>query len=275
MTSDYDRIRQAILFINDQADQQPDLETVAKQIGISPAYLQRVFHRWAGVSPKRFLQYLNATRAKQLLRDSVSVLDTAFEIGLSGPGRLHDLTISMDAVSPGQYARHGEGISVRYGVHDSPFGQCLIGVTERGINFLRFLDDSEVETHVEDLQREWHRSRLIKDQKATAAIVESIFQHADRATFLLHLKGTNFQLKVWEALLKIPESCLISYQNLARRMDEPAATRAVASAVGRNPVAYLIPCHRVLRSSGALGGFRWGLDRKQVMLARELMRGES
>lgn len=271
MTSDYDRIKQAILFINEEAANQPNLETVAKQIGISSAYLQRIFHRWAGVSPKRFLQYLNATRARELLRDSVSVLDTAFEVGLSGPGRLHDLTVSIDAVSPGEYARHGEGILVRYGIHESPFGKCLIGVTERGINFLRFLDESDLEIHVAELQEEWHRSTLQQDQKTTAPIVKSIFHNADKETFLLHLKGTNFQLKVWEALLRIPEKCFISYHDLAKRIGEPTATRAVANAVGKNPIAHLIPCHRVLRNSGALGGFRWGVERKQVMLARELL----
>jgi len=272
LDSDYARVKDAIMFIASNASEQPTLEDVAAHVGLSPYHFQRLFRRWAGVSPKRFLQHLNASRAKVLLRDSMPVLDTAFAVGLSGPGRLHDLIVMTEAVTPGEYAAHGDGIAIRYGVHETPFGPCLIAVTDRGICALRFTDEDNVENAVAELERDWRRATLVRDDSGTSASVRTIFDRAGDATgpLPLLLRGTNFQLKVWEALLRVPETCLISYGDLAERIGMPSATRAVASAVGANPIAFVIPCHRVLRSSGALGGYRWGMDRKIVMLEREM-----
>lgn len=275
MTSDYETIRQAILYLQHHASSQPSLNEVAATVGLSPAYFQRLFRRWAGVSPKRLLQYVNASEAKRLLRESRPVLDTTFEIGLSSPGRLHDLIVSTDGVTPGEWANYGEEIEIRYGWHETPFGQCLIAVTERGICDLRFADADQIDEATHEFQQDWIRAQLKPDERQTSKIVRKIFESTSKATsanLMLHLKGTNFQLKVWEALLRIPEGCLTSYSDLASRIGEESATRAVANAVGANRVAYLIPCHRVLRSTGALGGYRWGLPRKEVMLARELVR---
>ena len=272
MQTDYEKIKQAIHYVRANASTQPSLEEIAGTVDLSPAYFQRMFRRWAGVSPKRLLQYLNAAEAKQLLRESIPVLEAAFAVGLSGPSRLHDLIVSTEGVTPGEYAERGQGLDIRYGWHGSPFGCCLIGLTERGVCALRFADSSEVEDELDQFREEWSRARLIKDQHRTSKVVEKIFKTEIPRQLLLHLRGTNFQLKVWEALLRIPEHCVASYSDLANRLGIPTATRAVANAVGANPIAFLIPCHRVLRSTGELGGYRWGLDRKAVMLARELAR---
>jgi AraC family transcriptional regulator, regulatory protein of adaptative response / methylated-DNA-[protein]-cysteine methyltransferase len=272
MQSDYEKIKQAIEYVREHSSEQPTLDEIADSVSLSPAYFQRLFRRWAGVSPKRWLQYLNAVSAKRLLRESVPVLDTAFAVGLSGPGRLHDLIVSTDAMTPGEYADRGRGIVIRYGWHESPFGRCLIALTERGICALRFADDADVDAEMERLNSEWSGASLIKDQKKTADVVAKIFKSGRNAKLLLDLKGTNFQLRVWEALLHIPEGCIISYSDLAQRLGSPSASRAVASAIGANPIAFLIPCHRVLRSTGELGGYRWGLDRKSIILAREMAR---
>lgn len=272
MRTDYEKVQQAIEYVQACASEQPTLEQIAQQVSLSPAHFQRVFRRWAGVSPKRWLQYLNATQAKRLLRDSVPILETAFAVGLSGPGRLHDLIVSTEAMTPGEYAEHGNGIEVRYGWHDSPFGHCLIGVTQRGICALRFADPDQFEREMDRLHAEWSKANLVKDQKKTATIVSQIFESGRRQQLLLDLKGTNFQLRVWQALLQIPEGCVTSYGDLANRLDVPSASRAVANAIGANPVAFLIPCHRVLRATGELGGYRWGLERKAAMLVREFAR---
>jgi len=274
--SDYQRVKAAILFIAESAPDQPSLDDVAAHVGLSPYHLQRLFRRWAGVSPKRFLQHLNANEAKRLLRDSTPVLDTAFAVGLSGSGRLHDLMVTTQAVTPGEYARKGEGLTIRYGVHDTPFGTCLLGVTDRGICTLRFVDEPDAGDAIAELKAEWSRATLVRDDRETAGVIEAVFfgaPHREQPLPLL-LRGTNFQLKVWEGLLRIPEQCVISYGDLAERIGTPSSTRAVASAVGANPVAFVIPCHRVLRSTGALGGYRWGVDRKVVMLAREMAIGD-
>ncbi len=272
MQSDYEKIKQAIEYVREHSSEQPTLDEIADSVSLSPAYFQRLFRRWAGVSPKRWLQYLKAATAKRLLRESVPVLDTAFAVGLSGPGRLHDLMVSTQAMTPGEYADRGRGLVIRFGWHESPFGRCLIGLTDRGICALRFADDCGVDAEMERLNSEWSLASLIKDQKKTADVVAKIFGSGRNRKLLLDLKGTNFQLRVWDALLHIPEGCIISYSDLANRLGTPTASRAVASAVGANPIAFLIPCHRVLRSTGELGGYRWGMDRKSVILAREMAR---
>ncbi len=272
MRTDYECVREAIVFIAENPTRQPSLAEVAAHVSLDPARLQRVFRRWAGVSPKRFLQHLTASRAQELLRESVPVLDAAFEVGLSGSGRLHDLMVAVRAVTPGEYATRGAGLTITTGVHETPFGTCVLGTTDRGVCALRFCEADGAGAVIEEIEAEWSGARVSRDDARTAPVVNSIFgddTSRDRPITLL-LRGTNFQLRVWEALLQIPERCLISYGDLAERIGEPSATRAVASAVGANPVAYVIPCHRVLRASGALGGYRWGLDRKLVMLEREL-----
>ncbi len=271
MISDYERVRSAILYIQENAVDQPSLNDVAAHVNLSPYHFQRMFRRWAGVSPKRFLQHLTVSQAKELLRGSEAVLDTAFAVGLSGSGRLHDLMVSTEAVTPGEYKTRGDGVEIRYGVHETPFGGCLIAVTDRGICALKFLEHDGVSLALTELRDQWGRATLVPNDAVTAPLAEHVFDLAQGggAPLSLHLVGTNFQLKVWEGLLRIPAGAVISYGGLAGRLDMPSATRAVASAVGSNPVGYLIPCHRVLRSSGALGGYRWGLERKLVMLERE------
>jgi AraC family transcriptional regulator of adaptative response/methylated-DNA-[protein]-cysteine methyltransferase len=270
VSTDYDHVRDAIVYIAEHAAEQPGLDEVAAHVGMSPTHLQRVFTRWAGVSPKRYLQHLTAQRARELLRDSVPVLDASFASGLSSAGRLHDLIINTDAMTPGQYGRRGAGIEIRYGFGDTPYGRALVALTERGICSLRF-SDSDDDIAVQELADDWSRAALTRDDAATREVLMRAFGGAGGDAMPVHLKGTNFQLKVWEALLRVPEGAVVSYSDLAQRIGEPAAHRAVANAVGANPVAFLIPCHRVLRASGELGGYRWGTDRKLVILERELL----
>ena len=268
-SGDYQRVEIAIRHLEAHADSQPGLAELASEIGLSMAHFQRLFKRWAGVSPKRFLQFVTIEYAKDLLRDSMSVLDTSYAVGLSGPGRLHDLFVSTEAVTPGEYKTHGDGIEVRWGVHPSPFGDCLLAQTDRGVCHLSFVD-SDAASNLARLDHDWHRSRLVEDQGSTAHACRLIFDRGPHDQPLpLVLKGTNFQIKVWHALLRIPEGALSSYSDLAEHVSTRRATRAVASAVGANPISYLIPCHRVLRQSGALGGYAWGPTRKRVMLGWE------
>ena len=270
MTTDYERARSAILYIAEHADEQPSLDEVAAHVGLSRYHFQRFFTRWAGVSPKRFLQHVTASRAKALLRTSEPVLDAAFAVGLSGSGRLHDLLVATDAVTPGEFKRHGRGVTIRYGFHETPFGLALLGVTDRGICALRFTEPSDRERAVDELTADWPNATILLDESSTAPLARRVFGGTDdTAPLPMLLRGTNFQVKVWEGLLNVPEGYLISYGDLARRLLMPSSTRAVASAVGANPIGYLIPCHRVLRSTGELGGYRWGVDRKLVMLERE------
>ena len=268
-STDYQRVEAAIHFLEENAGSQPSLSELADLVGLSPAHFQRLFKRWSGVSPKRFLQFVTIEHAKDLLRDSASVLDASYEVGLSGPGRLHDLFVNTEAVTPGEYKAFGDGVEVTWGIHSSPFGDCLVAQTDRGVCHLSFFDD-DPSNNLERLQHDWHRSELMEDSAATGKTYGHIFSREAPAQPLpLVLKGTNFQIKVWNALLRIPEGSLLSYSDLAGHVCTPRATRAVASAVGANPISYLIPCHRVLRKSGALGGYAWGPTRKRVMLGWE------
>ncbi|PLX94500.1 MAG: 6-O-methylguanine DNA methyltransferase [Desulfuromonas sp.] len=270
---DYHRIARAIRFLEQHKLDQPSLDAVAEHIGLSPFHFQRLFRRWAGVSPKRFLQFLTAEHAKRLLRDSTSVLETSLEVGLSGSGRLHDLMVTVEAVTPGEFKAAGEGLVIRYGLDETPFGDCLVGVTERGICHLAFIEEGLADAAVRELKEDWPKATFVEDAAASRPAVEQIFGERSRnrtEPLPLLLRGTNFQLKVWQALLKIPEGALVSYRQLAEQLGTPTASRAVGNAVGRNPIAYLIPCHRVLRSNGELGGYRWGTERKKALLGREL-----
>jgi len=271
--SDYRRVEKAILFIEEHAGEQPGLDKVARHVGLSPYHFQRIFKRWTGVSPKRFLQFLTVERAKKLLHRSSSLLNTAFDVGLSGPGRLHDLFLSTESLTPGQFKSGGVGLVIRYGHCQSPFGLCLLAMTEQGICDLRFIDGGAKDLALRDLGEKWKGARLEEAQKEACDTVRRIFGQTGSSTpepLLLYLRGTNFQIKVWEALLHVPEGAVISYSALAGKVGRRDAVRAVAGAVGSNPIAWLIPCHRVLRSSGEIGGYRWGIARKKMMLAREL-----
>jgi len=242
-------------------------------VALSPYHFQRLFRRWAGVSPKRFLQALSLSRAKEVLLASASVLEAAFEAGLSGSGRLHDLFVTIEAVTPGEYKRRGRGVVIGFGFHDTPFGEVLLARTGRGICHLGFVEQGERDAALAALADAWPEADRRQDEVATERDVARIFgpgREGREEPLRLFVRGTNFQFQVWRALLRIPEGALASYGDLARRLGRPTAQRAVASAVGANPVAYLIPCHRVLRASGALGGYRWGVSRKRTILAREL-----
>jgi AraC family transcriptional regulator of adaptative response/methylated-DNA-[protein]-cysteine methyltransferase len=230
-----------------------------------------LFTRWAGVSPKRFLQFLTKEGAKELLNQSENLLDTTHLVGLSSLGRLHDLFVSTEAVTPGEYKSRGTGVTIRYGIHPTPFGKCLIATTERGICHLGFVQTSEGDA-IDNLVADWKEARMIEDYRSTGSLVEPIFdlQFSTRIKPLtLHLRGTNFQLKVWEALLDIPAGAVTTYEGIASRIGKPSALRAVGAAVGHNPIAVLIPCHRVIRKVGDFGNYRYGTLRKKALLARE------
>jgi len=267
---DYQRMADTLTWISDHFEEQPTLSDIAARAGTSPYHFQRLFSRWVGLSPKKYVQYLTLDRAKASLDASQSVLAAAFASGLSSPGRLHDLFVNVEGVTPGEYKRGGAGLIIRHGVHDSPFGPCLLMHTERGICGLAFVDEDDERQGLASMAARWPNAELVEDAAAGAELASRIFspRSGDRLTVLLH--GTPFQIQVWEALLRIPAGAVTSYQALADSIGKPNASRAVGTANGANPVSYLIPCHRVIRKSGALGGYRWGLGRKLAMLSREL-----
>jgi len=275
---DYQRIERAIVYLSGNFRAQPSLAEVASHVGLSEFHFQRLFGRWVGITPKRFLQFLTKEHAKALLAQSRSVLDAAYDAGLSGPSRLHDLLLSTEAVTPGEYRNAGEGLRIVWGVHPSPFGRCLVAATERGVCALRFVHvsgstRSEADA-VEWLARAWPRATLVPDPGETAALVSRIFAFSagDPTPLHLHVRGTNFQIKVWEALLRVPAGAVVSYGDIARSIGAPRSTRAVGGAVGGNCILYLIPCHRVIREGGEFGDYRGGAARKKAILAWEAAR---
>lgn len=268
---DFRRIEEAIRFIGSQYTRQPSLEEVAEHVHMSPYHFQRMFTRWAGISPKKFLQYLTLQYAREQLREDLSIEEIAYRAGLSGSGRLHDLFISMEGMTPGQYKKLGKGMTIRYGIHASPFGNYILGATaEQRICSLEFIRD-EAEA-VKSLRLQWSESSLEHDPRFTAPLARDLFSEKPDTTLKLLVKGTPFQLKVWEALLKIPFGGLASYQAVSRYVNNPRGQQATGSAIGKNPVAYLIPCHRVVRKTGAIHGYRWGLARKSAMIGWEAAR---
>lgn len=274
--SDYDRMGRALELLATRFPEQPSLAELAAHAGLSEYYFQRLFLRWVGVSPKKFLQHLTLAAAKERLHDSASVLDAAYDAGLSGPGRLHDLFVTFEAMTPGEYKARGAGLTIRYGCHDSPFGECLLMATERGICGLGFVGQDGHAAALAKLARGWERAAIHRDDAVTAALMPQIFAEPghtaprDAPPLRLFLRGSRFQLKVWQALLEIPPGGLTTYQDIARRLGLPAgAARAVGNANGANPVSWLIPCHRVIRKSGLLGGYGWGLPRKVAMIGWE------
>ena len=267
--ADYARVERAIRFLEEHAESHPSLAEVARSVGLSPAHFQRLFTRWAGLSPKRFLQFLAKEHAVERLRRSATVLDAAWDAGLSGPGRLHDLLVSSEAATPGEVASGGRGVSISWGFHPTPFGECLLGMTARGICHLSFVGPGGRHAALADLGRRWPRASLREDGALASRTAERVFAGAGRGKLHLHLAGTNFQLKVWEALLQVPTGAVTTYEGIATRIGKPGATRAVGTAVGHNPIAVLIPCHRVIRKVGEFGNYRYGSLRKKALLARE------
>ncbi|MEK0085656.1 bifunctional helix-turn-helix domain-containing protein/methylated-DNA--[protein]-cysteine S-methyltransferase [Benzoatithermus flavus] len=270
---DYDRVAHAIRYIARHRLEQPTLEEVAEAMGLSPFHAQRLFTRWAGLSPKRFLGLLTVEHAKELLRGAESVMGAAYEVGLSGPSRLHDLFLTFEAMTPGEYKEAGAKLILRWGVHETPFGQALLVASERGLARLVFLEGQTVEEALVEAKADWPLSRFVADTNATAPFAHAAFGgSATRAPLKLLLKGTPFQVQVWRALMRIPEGTTVTYGQLAAELGRPGAARAIGSACGRNRIGVLIPCHRVIRDTGALGGYHWGLERKQALLAWESAR---
>ena len=267
---DYARIEAAILYLEEHFLDQPRLDAVAQAAGLGPHHFQRLFRRWAGISPKRFGQFLTLDYARAQLDASASILDAAYDAGLSGPARLHDLFVAYEAMSPGAFKRGGDGVDIAWGVHPSPFGPCFVGRTGRGICALGFADGGGRAVRAE-FERRWPAARFHEDAHATAPVAARIFQarQAGGDAVRLAVCGTNFQLKVWEALLRIPPGRITSYQALAGALGLPRSARAVGGAVAANPISWLIPCHRVIRRTGRFSNYEWGPRRKRAMLGWE------
>ncbi|MEA3462092.1 MAG: methylated-DNA--[protein]-cysteine S-methyltransferase [Bacteroidota bacterium] len=266
--ADYRRIERAIHYIREHHTGQPSLEEVAEHVHMSPYHFQRLFTRWAGISPKKFLQYLTLQYAKDQLRDDLSLEEIAYQAGLSGTSRLHDLFITMEGMTPGQYKKSGLGITIHYGFHQGPFGKYILAATsEQHICALEFTEDEK--EAVESLRQHWNESKLEHDPRFTASLAEELFSHDPATPLKVLVKGTPYQMKVWEALLKIPFGELVSYQAVSEHVQNPQGLQATGGAIGKNPVAFLIPCHRVVRKTGAINGYRWGLDRKSAMIGWE------
>jgi len=273
LSEDYLRVERAIRYLEQHYQEQPSLDEVAASVGLSEYHFQRLFARWAGISPKRFLQFLTKEHAKRLLESSSSVLDASYSSGLSSPGRLHDLFVTCEAVTPGEYKSHGEGLAISYGFHPSPFGECMLAITERGLCGMAFCEANDRQKVLRDLQTRWRKATIDEDQERTAGILEQVFPAGTSAAppdLHLLLNGTNFQIKVWEALLYVPPGKVVSYEEIAVFMGMPKAARAVSRAVAVNPIALIIPCHRVIRKMGAFGGYRWGTARKKAILGWEM-----
>jgi AraC family transcriptional regulator, regulatory protein of adaptative response / methylated-DNA-[protein]-cysteine methyltransferase len=265
---DYQRIERAIRYLDENASRQPGLDEVAGEIGLSPFHAQRLFTRFAGISPKRFLGLLTVGHAKALLQDGRSVLDATYEVGLSGPSRLHDLFISYEAMTPGEYKRQGADLEIRHGICQTPFGDALVLATERGIAGLSFIQGDPAGA-LDRAREAWPQSCFVADAKAAAQAIAPLFEPGAGAAPRLLLKGTNFQIKVWSALLSVPPGHLISYGDLAQSIGQPTAAQAVGRALSANPVGFIVPCHRVIRATGALGDYRWGKARRRAILAWE------
>jgi AraC family transcriptional regulator of adaptative response/methylated-DNA-[protein]-cysteine methyltransferase len=265
---DYKRIERAIHYIGEHQNGQPSLEEIATHINMSPFHFQRLFTRWAGISPKKFLQFLTLQYAKEQIREDLSLSEIAYEAGLSGTSRLHDLFINMEGMTPGQYKKSGKGITIHYGFHQGPFGEYILALTsEERICALEFTDDEE--GAVKALHEQWSESKLKHDSSFTTSLAKQLFSCELKAPLRLLVKGTPFQLKVWEALLKIPFGELVSYQAVSEYVNNPRGLQATGSAIGKNPVAFLIPCHRVVRKTGEINGYRWGLNRKSALIGWE------
>ena len=270
--TDYAIVRRAIAHIRGHWRAQPEVEEIAEAAGVSPTDLHHLFRRWAGLTPKAFLQALTLDSARSLLREQASVLDATYEVGLSGPGRLHDLFVTHEAMSPGEWKSGGEGLTITYGFHPSPFGMALVMATERGLAGLAFADPGEEKAAFADMSGRWPKANYVEDRERTAPLAQRIFDpqlwRHDRPLRVV-LIGTDFEVRVWEALLRVPFGRVTSYSDLAAKVCSPKAARAVGAAVGKNPVCFVVPCHRVIGKSGELTGYHWGLTRKRAILGWE------
>jgi AraC family transcriptional regulator, regulatory protein of adaptative response / methylated-DNA-[protein]-cysteine methyltransferase len=271
-THDYDLVKHTLAFISENWRDQPSLETLADQAGLSPTHLQRLFTRWAGLSPKAFLQAVTLDHARGLLRDSASILDASYELGLSGPGRLHDLFVTHEGMSPGIYKAHGRGLNIEYGFHDCPFGRALILITSEGLAGLAFADHGKEKSVLADMTARWPEATYVENHQATASYAKRIFESErwkpDQPLRIVFI-GSDFEIRVWETILRIPFGKASTYSDIASHIGKPKAARAVGSAVGKNPISFVVPCHRVLEKSGGLGGYHWGLTRKRAILGWE------
>jgi AraC family transcriptional regulator of adaptative response/methylated-DNA-[protein]-cysteine methyltransferase len=268
--ADYATVKRAIEFISKRYRDQPSVDAIASHVGLSPSHFQHVFKRWAGLTPKAFLQAITIERARELLRSSASVLDAAYDVGLSGPSRLHDLFVAHEALTPGDYRR--DDLTLAYGFHDSPFGEAIVVAAPRGMAGLGFVDEGKREAARADMARRWPRARLVKDERLTAPYAARAFDPAlwrPDAPLRVVLIGTDFELRVWETLLSVPMGLATTYSDIACKIGRPTAARAVGAAVGKNPISFVVPCHRVLGRSGALTGYHWGLARKQAIIGWE------
>jgi AraC family transcriptional regulator of adaptative response/methylated-DNA-[protein]-cysteine methyltransferase len=265
--SDYERIAKAISYVAQRAKEQPCLEDIAAHVNLSPYHFQRIFCRWAGTTPKRFLQVLTIESGKALLDESHSLLEVTDELGLSSSSRLHDYFVHLEAVTPGEYKNKGKDLLIEYGVHESPFGPLFIAMTKRGVCRAAFLEAENIDALLSELESCWPHASIAKNNTASKALVEAMFGiiPLPERPLSLHIAGTNFQLAVWRALLRIPAGALVSYGQLATAIGQPQSSRAVGNAIAANPVAFLVPCHRVIQQTGALGGYRWGQTRKQMI----------
>jgi AraC family transcriptional regulator of adaptative response/methylated-DNA-[protein]-cysteine methyltransferase len=277
--SDYQRIEKAINYILEQSDSQPSLEEIAASVHLSPFHFLRLFSQWLGVTPKRFLQTLTVERAKALLAQSKPLLEVSDLVGLSSASRLHDHFVKLEAVTPGEYKTGGQGMSISYGLHETPFGKAFIALTDRGICKVAFLGEGGASPELDTLKAEWKHALIQEDNAVTGKAIESLFSQpategAKKLTISLFVRGTNFQVQVWQALLQIPQGSLSTYSDIAAAVGKPKAARAAGSAIGANPVAFAIPCHRVIQQSGGIGGYRWGTTRKHAIHAWESARAD-
>ena len=274
-SGDYEFIRRAIAFLSETWMEQPSLERLAQHLNLSPAHCQKLFKRWCGLSPKEFVQAITVDHARGLLGGSASILNTAYEVGLSGAGRLHDLFVSHEAMTPGDYKRRGQGLEMAYGFHPSPFGEALLIATDRGLAGLAFVNEDRGQTREDalaDMMQRWPKASYVDAPGKTAPHARLIFEApkwSKEQPVRLVMIGTDFDVRVWETLLKIPMGRAVSYTDIARHIGTPSASRAVGSAVGRNPISFVVPCHRVLRGDGTLGGYHWGLTRKRALIGWE------
>ncbi|HEX3504289.1 MAG TPA: bifunctional helix-turn-helix domain-containing protein/methylated-DNA--[protein]-cysteine S-methyltransferase [Xanthobacteraceae bacterium] len=270
--ADYEVVRRAISHIRGHWREQPEIEAIAEAAGVTPTELHHLFRRWAGLTPKAFLQALTLDGARRLLRDSASVLDATYEVGLSGPGRLHDLFVTHEAMSPGEWKSGGEGLTIRHGFHPSTFGNALVMATDRGLAGLAFADPGEEPAALADMKQRWPNAEYIDDAAFIGPIAQRIFDPGcwqPSQPLRVVLIGTDFEVRVWDALLKIPMGCVTTYSNLAAKIGKPTAARAVGTAVGKNPISFVVPCHRAIGKGGDLTGYHWGLTRKRAMLGWE------
>jgi AraC family transcriptional regulator of adaptative response/methylated-DNA-[protein]-cysteine methyltransferase len=269
---DYERIEKAIQFLSENFHSQPSLKEISAKIHVSEYHFQRLFSRWVGISPKRFLQFLTKEYAKALLEKSINLLDVTYESGLTSPGRLHDLFVTCEAVTPGEYKARGAGLEIAYGYHATPFGECMLAKTDRGICGLSFVQNDDRQPVFASLAQRWQNAKLIENPDVTRPLIKRIFnpsEEKDSTTLHLVLSGTNFQIKVWEALIKIPMGAVVSYEDVAAHIGMPKASRAVGNAVGNNPVSFVIPCHRVIRKTAEFGNYGGGVARKLMILGWE------